>query len=62
MSKPIITVEHLTKSYILRHQQQERYVALRDVLANKAKNLFTKKNDSGTREEFLALDDISTFR
>jgi len=59
MSKPIITVEHLTKSYILRHQQQERYVALRDVLANKAKNLFTKKNDTGTREEFLALDDIS---
>ncbi len=59
MSKPIITVEHLTKSYILRHQQQERYVALRDVLANKAKNLFTKKNDSGTREEFLALDNIS---
>ncbi len=60
MSKPIITVEHLTKSYVLRHQQQERYVALRDVLANKAKSLFKGGTSTqSTKEEFLALNDLS---
>ena len=32
MQEPIIRVEHLSKSYTLRHQKAERYVALRDVL------------------------------
>ena len=29
---PVITVENLSKKYIIGHQKQERYTALRDVL------------------------------
>jgi lipopolysaccharide transport system ATP-binding protein len=36
MSDTIIKVENLSKSYMIRHQQAERYTALRDVLANGA--------------------------
>ncbi len=59
MSAPIITVEGLSKSYILRHQQQERYTALRDVMANKARSLFRPSAPKMTREEFFALRDVS---
>src|SRR5690606_23490846 len=59
MATPIITVENLSKRYVLRHQQAERYTALRDVLANKAKGLFKPRRAAASREEFLALDDVS---
>ena len=59
MSAPIIIVENLTKSYVLRHQQHERYTALRDVLANKAKSLFRSAAPKVTHEEFFALHDVS---
>ena len=36
---PVIAVENLSKKYIIGHQKQERYTALRDVLANGAKRL-----------------------
>jgi hypothetical protein len=42
MSEAIITVENLGKRYMLRHQRNERYTALRDVIAEKAKNLFRR--------------------
>lgn len=59
MAEPIITVEHLSKTYVLQHLQRERYTALRDVLANKAKGLFKARDRaSGTREEFRALNDV----
>lgn len=62
----VITVENLSKKYIIGHQKQERYTALRDVLANGAKRFANKlihpfaapENDS-THEEFWALKDIS---
>ena len=69
---PIITVENLSKRYIISHQgERESYTALRDVLTNKAKALtkrilqpFSKStnqriNKSTTREEFWALKDVS---
>ena len=59
MSAPIITVEELSKSYVLRHQQQERYTALRDVMANKARSIFRSSGPKATREEFFALRDVS---
>ncbi|MBS1942222.1 MAG: ABC transporter ATP-binding protein [Bacteroidetes bacterium] len=59
MAAPIITVENLAKRYILRHQQAPRYTALRDVLADKARSLFRSSSPQFTREEFLALDDVS---
>jgi lipopolysaccharide transport system ATP-binding protein len=58
MAAPIITVEHLTKRYVLRHQQAPRYTALRDVLADKARSLFRRSAPKTTEEEFLALDDV----
>lgn len=61
MSNPIIKVEHLSKKYILKHQNTERYTALRDVIANKAKSLLTPNSKLRTpsSEEFWALKDIS---
>lgn len=39
---PVIKVENLSKKYILSHQSQERYTALRDVMSNGVKNLGRK--------------------
>lgn len=60
MSHKVIEVEHLTKTYYLRHQKQERYTALRDVLANKVKGIFGgPKSSSYSTETFNALHDVS---
>jgi len=67
MSETVIRVENLGKKYLIRHQQRERYTALRDVLANKFKS-FGKRlislqphssNLQPSREEFWALKDVS---
>lgn len=58
MAAPIITVEHLGKRFQLRHKQQERYTALRDVMAERVKGLF-RRSAGETTEEFRALDDVS---
>lgn len=62
----VITVQNLSKKYIIGHQKQERYTALRDVLANGAKQLagrirhpFAAPLDDPTHEEFWALKDVS---
>jgi len=62
MSDNVIQVENLSKKYILRHQAsgRSRYVALRDVMADKVRSLFRRKNDSfADHEEFWALRDVS---
>ena len=64
---PIIKVENLSKSYIINHEGQERYTALRDVIANKAKQIFSFPRSlsafhgGGEREaeEFWALKEIN---
>ena len=62
----VISVENLSKKYIIGHQKQQRYTALRDVLVSGAKNLvgrmchpFSKETDDSTHEEFWALKDVS---
>jgi len=63
---PVIAVENLSKKYIIGHKKQERYTALRDVLANGAKRFTYKlthplagpQNDS-EHEEFWALKNVS---
>ncbi len=61
----IITVENLSKKYIIGHQRQERYTALRDVLANSVQRTIEKllhpraAQDDPEHEEFWALKDIS---
>ena len=38
----VIKVENLSKKYLIRHQQKERYTALRDVMANNVKRFGRK--------------------
>ncbi|MEA5503469.1 ABC transporter ATP-binding protein [Halotia wernerae UHCC 0503] len=64
MSDTVIKVENLSKKYIIGHQQQERYTALRDVIANGAKGLLSpfqnpKSKLQNSQEEFWALKDVS---
>jgi lipopolysaccharide transport system ATP-binding protein len=65
MSDTVISVENLGKKYIIGHEKQERYTALRDVIANGAKGLlkpFRRGKSPGIdprTEEFWALKDVS---
>jgi lipopolysaccharide transport system ATP-binding protein len=70
MSEKIISVENLSKKYIIAHQQDSgsryQYKALRDVIADGVKSLAktfikpaTKKISNPAREEFWALNDVS---
>jgi len=62
MPDAIIQVEGLGKKYLLKHQAEgrSRYVALRDVITEKAKGLFRKPaNQNEQLEEFWALRDVS---
>lgn len=68
MSNPVLRVENLGKKYLLRHQQRERYTALRDVIAQRTRRLaraanpFSKPASSRSQrayEEFWALKDVS---
>ena len=61
----IIQVNNISKSYIINHEGKENYTALRDVIARKAKKLFSLAKPSAidpasaSKEEFWALKDIS---
>ncbi|MCX7747195.1 MAG: polysaccharide ABC transporter ATP-binding protein [Clostridia bacterium] len=54
----VIKVKNIGKSYIIKHKQQERYTALRDVISNKIRT-FGKKPEFSSNEEFWALKDLS---
>jgi len=60
MSDSIIEVKGLSKKYILSHEGQEKYTALRDVIANKMKGLVNRQQNlkAPTQEEFWALKDV----
>jgi len=62
----VISVENLSKKYIIGHQKQERYTSLRDVLTDGAKRFthklthpFAAPENDPTHEEFWALKDVS---
>jgi lipopolysaccharide transport system ATP-binding protein len=69
MPDTVIRVENLSKKYIIGHQKQERYTALRDVITNGMRNAGRKLMQPfrGTAsatcdqpyEEFWALKDVS---
>jgi lipopolysaccharide transport system ATP-binding protein len=65
MSSSIISVENLSKKFVIDHQNQERYTTLRDVIARNAKKIisFPKHLRSAptrqTQEDFWALKDVS---
>jgi len=60
-----IKVEGLGKEYLIRHQQDPRYVALRDVLSDSVRRVFRRSRAGGqtsrqvSREQFWALKDVS---
>jgi len=64
----VIKVEHLSKSYIIKHQGQSEYVALRDVITDKVKETLQKTKNIVTskpvvkkaeKEEFWALNNVN---
>ena len=62
----VISVENLSKKYIIGHRKRERYTALRDVLASGARRMakrvlhpFAKNREDPSHEEFWALKDIN---
>jgi lipopolysaccharide transport system ATP-binding protein len=65
MSDTVIRVESLSKKYVIGHQQQERYTALRDVITNRVESVLKSFRGKGqsekdpSQEEFWALRDVS---
>lgn len=66
MSDTVIRVENLGKKYIIGHQQEnQRYTALRDVMANGVEGVIDRFSNPKSRiaspksEEFWALKDVS---
>jgi len=68
MSNIVLRTENLSKSYIIGHEKREHYVALRDVVTNKAKQFANKTKHiikggqliAGNEfEEFWALKDVN---
>ena len=63
MSEPIITVERLSKSYLVGHQSDARshYITLRDVIANGAREFVRKANDLVHGRQIVQGDEIEEF-
>ncbi|MBS1680679.1 MAG: ABC transporter ATP-binding protein [Bacteroidetes bacterium] len=63
MSEPVIKVENLSKRFVISHEKQERYTSLRDVVARRAKKIFSFPAQPTTnipaKEDFWALKDIN---
>jgi len=63
MSDVVITVENLSKRYLVGHQsvQRERYTALRDVIAREARNFGRKALDFVRGHQIVQGDDVEEF-
>jgi lipopolysaccharide transport system ATP-binding protein len=63
MSKTIITVEDLSKSYLVGHEfvQREPYTALRDVIAREARNFGRKAADVLHGRQIVQGDEVEEF-
>ncbi|MBZ5857986.1 ABC transporter ATP-binding protein [Flavihumibacter profundi] len=63
MSSSIITVENLSKKFIINHEAPERYTALRDVISKKMRFAFSNNKSKNQfkdfKEDFWALRNIS---
>ena len=60
---PIITVENISKRFVLSHQKENKYVSLRDVVSERAKRVFSFRKTTSERttlkEDFWALKDLN---
>jgi lipopolysaccharide transport system ATP-binding protein len=62
MSSSIITVDNIGKCYQISHERQEKYTALRDVLADKAKSIGSAiKSTFGGKKMVQPNDEIQDF-
>ena len=63
MSKTIITVEDLSKTYLVGHEfvQREQYTALRDVIAREARNFARKAADVLHGRQIVQGDEVEEF-
>jgi homopolymeric O-antigen transport system ATP-binding protein len=63
MSETIITVENLSKRYLIGHRaaQREHYVALRDVLSREARNFTRKAIDLVRGRQIIQGDEVEEF-
>src|SRR5450432_3401197 len=65
MSTPVIRVENISKQFIIKHETQGRYVALRDVISQKAGKIFSfpktisANPKSVTKEIFWAVKGVN---
>lgn len=58
---PVITVENISKQYIIDHKKGKGGTTLRDVITENVRSLLGRNNDQDdiTHEEFWALRDVS---
>ena len=63
MSKTVITVEDLSKSYLVGHEaaQSERYKSLRDVIAREARSFVRKASDMLHGRQIVQGDEVEEF-
>jgi lipopolysaccharide transport system ATP-binding protein len=61
MSDTVISVENLSKRYLVGHRGEERYVALRDVIAREARNFTRKAVDVFHGRQIVQGDEIEEF-
>jgi lipopolysaccharide transport system ATP-binding protein len=63
MSETIITVENLSKSYLIGHRtaQRERYTALRDVIVRETRNFTRKALDLARGRPIIQGDEVEEF-
>src|SRR6266404_8809022 len=61
MPDTIITVENLSKSYLVGHQSRETYTALRDVIARGARNFARKSLDFARGRQIVQVDEVEEF-
>src|SRR5260370_6089019 len=63
MSKTIITVENLSKSYLVGHEsvERQRYSTLRDVMASEVRNFGRKAADVLHGRQIVEGDEIEEF-
>jgi lipopolysaccharide transport system ATP-binding protein len=55
----IITAVGVSKKFVISHEGDHKYTALRDILAKKFKSIFSTKKENSSAEEFWALQNLT---
>ena len=57
----VITVQNLGKKYLIRHEQQERYIALRDLIARNVSKIFRRAGSIFQKNEVISIPKSEDF-